>query len=624
MLRRRFSRNLLCATAFGITAASMATPASAQQVERIVAFGDSYTDDGNAFQLGYANPQALSLYSTGRFSGGSNYIDTLSQFLGVPVENFAIGGAFGGTNNGTLCFDAVYGAPLCGRGLQYEIDQFLNVGTQSTVFPNASTTLTRNDLLAVSIGGNDSRIYQQGGGTLAGASAAGTAAAAGTAVQLNRLVALGDPTISFLALNGAVAPEVATQPAAQAIRGAFSTAYYTSLQSTLAGYAAGGSIVHYLDGQLLLQNVVADPAAFGLTSAAPCPAAQSTNCVTNSSFSNQYLFYVDGLHLTSAGFAIVAKYVAAQLDAPLSLQAPSDASLDTARQFGRTLSTRVDLHGPRAAGSNGMRFFLIGDTFQRDVDASDDNNAFDIDGVGVTAGVEVGLSGGVAGIAANYTQPRVRFGDDSSRVDSGSYQIGAYAGFGAAGLFAQGHLGHGLDYHDIRRSGVVDNMRARPDGSHTTAGLKGGYLMPMGMLRIGPVAAVDYARAKVDGYSEDGDAALTLNVGRQTAKSLTGQIGVEARGGLDAGAAAFRPFISATLEHQFEDGDRNITFAQTSAPGIVNTWNISGGSETYGRISGGASANILGGTSLDAAFSTTIGRDGGNDLGAHLGLRMGF
>ena len=67
--------------------------------------GDSYADDGNAFELGYANPGALAIYPTRRFSGGTNYIDTLAEILSVPVENFAIGGAFGGSNNGTLCFD---------------------------------------------------------------------------------------------------------------------------------------------------------------------------------------------------------------------------------------------------------------------------------------------------------------------------------------------------------------------------------------------------------------------------------------------------------------------------------------------------------------------------------------
>src|SRR3954466_2070461 len=174
MFRRRLSRILVTASLAAIAAA--AEPASAQQIQRIVAFGDSYADTGNAFRLGYANPQALAVYPTGRFSGGSNYIDTLSQILSAPVENFAIGGAMGGTNNGTLCFDATYGAPLCGKGLQYEVDQFLNVGTQSSVFPNASTTFTRSDRLAIWIGGIAPRIYQQGGAPLATAGAAGTAA----------------------------------------------------------------------------------------------------------------------------------------------------------------------------------------------------------------------------------------------------------------------------------------------------------------------------------------------------------------------------------------------------------------------------------------------------------------
>ena len=101
---------LALAAATALTA--FAAPASAQQVGRIVAVGDSYADPGNAFALGYNNPLALAIYPTKRFSGGTNYIDTLGQTLGVPIENFAIGGAFGGTNNGTLCFDPPFGANL--------------------------------------------------------------------------------------------------------------------------------------------------------------------------------------------------------------------------------------------------------------------------------------------------------------------------------------------------------------------------------------------------------------------------------------------------------------------------------------------------------------------------------
>ena len=95
------------------------------------------------------------------------------------------------------------------------------------------------------------------------------------------------------------------------MRQAYSGAFNTAIQNTLAGYAADGVIVHYLNGTEVLARIAADPSDFGLTSAGPCPAAQATNCVTNPTFSNQYLFYVDALHLTSAGFAILGQYVAA-------------------------------------------------------------------------------------------------------------------------------------------------------------------------------------------------------------------------------------------------------------------------------------------------------------------------
>ncbi|MEO5578032.1 MAG: SGNH/GDSL hydrolase family protein, partial [Sphingomicrobium sp.] len=326
MTNRTLRHALVAATALTFIAA----PAAAQQIDRIVTFGDSYADDGNAFELGYNNPGALVIYPTKRFSGGTNYIDTLGEILQVPIENFAIGGAFGGSNNGTLCFDPPFGANLCGKGLQYEVDQFLNVGVQSGVFPSGVASFDEGDLLAVSIGGNDSRFYQQVGGSLAGAAAAGSAAAVGTAVQLDRLVAAGAPTISFLAGDTGRLPEVATQPVgAGPIRSTFSTAFNTSLQGTLAGYAADGVIVHYLDLGIMLDNVAANPLAYGITNGLVCPGfvpatPASATCIVNSS---GYLFYGDGLHLTSTGFAIVAKYVAAQLTAPLTLQAPSEASM---------------------------------------------------------------------------------------------------------------------------------------------------------------------------------------------------------------------------------------------------------------------------------------------------------
>ena len=163
-------------------------------------------------------------------------------------------------------------------------------------------------------------------------------------------------------------------------------------------------------------------------------------------------------------------------------------------------------------------------------------------------------------------------------------------------------------------------MTASPHGSHTIFGAKGGYLISLAGLRAGPVLAVDYARAKVNDYSESGDAALTLNVGSQSLKSTIGQAGVEVRGEL----AGLHPYIDVVAEHDFTGNDRHISFAQTDAPTIVNTWTVGRSKDTYARISGGASASLSTGVSLDATFSTTVSRDDGQEVSGQLGVKARF
>ena len=618
MTRRTLSRGFLGATA--LAAMSMTTPAAAQHIDRIVAFGDSYADDGNLFEILGFNP-APQVYPTGRFSGGTNYIDTLSLLLNVPVDNYAIGGAL--TNNTNT-----NGAGL--PGFATEWGAFTTGNTLGGIFP-AGGTFDENDLVTVSIGGNDGRTYQSGNaslgilpGDVAGAPAAAAGAVAAAEVGLDALVGAGAQNISFLALNTALAPEVAGNLPAQDVRNAYSAAFNVGIQDVLAGYAADGVMVHYLDLELVADRIVADPAAYGFTSTGACTPAPL--CVTDSNYANQFLFYVDNLHLTSAGFAVVAKYVATQLQAPLTLEAPSELGLETARQFGRTLSSRVDLSSPRDGEvAQGAHLFIVGDTFSRDVKADESSDHYDLDGVGATVGLSYGFPNGTVGIAANYTRPKAKFIGDIARTETKTWQVGGFAGYAIAGAFAQGYIGYGKDDHDLTRLGVIDSLSADADGSHWLAGAKAGYLMPLCVFRAGPVVALDYAKAKVDGYTEEGDAALALDVDSISAKSLTGSLGAELRGDFDNSGISVRPFVSAMLQKELSDGGRTIRFAQTSAPGIVNGWSVGDDSKkVYGRVSGGGSAAILSGVTLNALASTTIGRDGGNDVSAQVGLDVGF
>ena len=603
---------LALAAATALTA--FAAPAAAQQVDRIVAFGDSYADDGNFLELAGINPASTIIYTSGRFSGGTNYVDTLGQILQVPIDNFAIGGAQSGNSNTNNPFN---------WGFTYEVDQFLNVGAQSGFFPTTTAPFGPTDLVTVSIGGNDARGYQQAGGTLVGAPAAAAVAAGLATGNLNRLVAAGALTISFLAGDTGRLPEIAGNPTGAAIRTSYSTAFNSSLQGTLSGYANNGVIVHYLDLNQMLNNISASPSAFGITNGLVCPAFPNPTCVANSS---GYLFYGDLLHLTSDGFKIVARYVAAQLTAPLTLQAPSDSAMNVGQQFGRTLTDRLDLSAPRDGDMpEGLHAYIVGDAYSRSVDSSRGNQAFTSDSVGGTIGVDYGFGSGVVGIAANYSKPNIKFGTGAADVKSDSIQLGAYAGFGIGGAFAQGYVGYGWDNHDITRRGVVEGLSASPNGNHWIAGGKVGYLMNMGAIRLGPVAGLDYARVKVDAYTESGDPALTLNVGAAKYNSLRGDLGAELRGDFAGGGIQFRPYISLVAEKELGNSGRSISFSQTDAPIIVNHFNFDDVSKKiYGRGTIGATARIFGGVSIDAGISMTGGKKQGDETSGHLGVRVGF
>jgi phospholipase/lecithinase/hemolysin len=297
----RFSAKLLCAGAAFAALTMGAAPASAQRVGRIVAFGDSYADTGNLFRLLGVAPPAV--YANGRFSNGTNFVDTMSQILGVRDDNFAIGGAF--TNNGNINGPGI-------PGFVTEYQSFLAGGGPAS-FPRVSGTFGPNDLLVLSIGGNDARAYEKSLGNtptaaqittlLAGVPGQATQKVAETKVGLDALVGAGARNITFLAGDTGRLPEVVGQPIAQ-IGTAYSTAFNTGMQPVLAGYASHGVIVNYLDLNKIGDQVAANLNAFGLQSAGACPVA----CVTtNPELLDKYLFYVDNLHLTSAGFAIVGK-----------------------------------------------------------------------------------------------------------------------------------------------------------------------------------------------------------------------------------------------------------------------------------------------------------------------------
>ena len=156
----------------------------------------------------------------------------MAQLLNVPVDNFAIGGAF--TGNGNINGPGI-------PGFVTEWQSFL-AGGGPAAFPRVDGTFGPNDLLAISIGGNDARAYERSlglaptpaqiSGLIAGAPAQAAVRVTETTTGLNALVDAGARNITFIAGDVGRLPEVVGLPVA-----AVGSAYASALQQRHAGAA---------------------------------------------------------------------------------------------------------------------------------------------------------------------------------------------------------------------------------------------------------------------------------------------------------------------------------------------------------------------------------------------------
>jgi outer membrane lipase/esterase len=621
------SNGLVCASilAAGVALLPLIGEAKAQTTfGTIQAFGDSYADTGNLIKI--IGPQAI--YPTGRFSGGTNFVDTTSALLGIPQNNFAIGGAKTGTTN-----TVAPGIP----GFAQEWQGFVASGMK----------IAPTDLVEISIGGNDARAYYQGGGTLAGVPAAASVSAAQALAGINALVGAGARTIVFTTGDVGQLPEATGNPNAP-IGSAYSQNYNAQMQVALAAIAQSGVRVELVDVSLLGNLIKANPSLYGLASAGTCPVA----CIGNTALQNQFLFYVDALHLTSHGFAILGEYIVNRLNAPLTIAPQGDVGLSSAMGFASTLFGKLDMFrettafapstmnsyaaytkapymkAPIPAPVNPWSFYMLANGAASDRQATVASNGYNLESVGGTIGTEYRINNNAfVGGAFDYANPKARAFNNAGTTEANTYQFGAYGAWTNANFFAQGLATFGWQNYRNVRPGVVDTITSNPDGTSLVAAGKVGYLFGTpDKIQAGPIGSLLYARAKVNSYTESGDPVLTLNVGQQVADTLIGSVGAQFRFPFWVSGKLISPYVNLTADDDFIGNGRIVQFGATSAPLIINNWAIpnSTSQHVYGRVAAGVVAPVWNNVALMANVSQTFGRQGGNDFYGNGGLKISF
>ena len=347
------------------------------------------------------------------------------------------------------------------------------------------------------------------------------------------------------------------------------------------------------------------------------------------------MFYFDGLHLTSAGYAIVADYIANRLNAPETFASSCELGFSVADAFVDTMFDRLDLFnfatastsGASGNGSNSWSVFVQGNGSVSDRSSRDNSKGYHSGHLGTKLGIEYRLtSETMVGTAYSFDNPSLNLSQNAGTTSADANQLGLYGTCTQKNLFLQSLVSYGWLNYSNSRSGVVNNITANPDGKTFAAALKGGYLFDVAQsVRLGPIAGLTYVRAHVNGYSENGDPVLTLNLNEQTAKTVLGSVGAQARCAFDLGSTKLDSYLNFTVENNFEGSDRVIQYSATSAPLIVNSWTATGApNHAFVRLAAGANANLTSAIAVMLNLSQTIEQPGGNDFFCTGGLKISF
>ena len=321
---------------------------------------------------------------------------------------------------------------------------------------------------------------------------------------------------------------------------------------------------------------------------------------------NTYLTY-DGLHLSSAGFALVGKYQTNQIDAPATIGAQGELAQMATEAFSGSLFGRLDAFreqntyggykdGGLKDGGPGRPFSIYIEGNASSGQRADQLFSFgyNYELSGLTIGGEYHLSPNILlGTAFKYTDAKASLNQSFGHTDLNAYQFAGYASVNYPHWFLDAVATAGQDSYSIDRPGVMmDTIHGATNGTDLSAGFKTGYLLDAGRLRAGPIAGLNYLQANLNGYTETGDSLLTQTVGSQTIEALTGSAGLQIRFGNLIPQYRVDPYVNITAEHNFLGG-RNIVTNQTSTPLLPVITPIAGvGSITCGR-SRAVSAPIL-------------------------------
>jgi outer membrane lipase/esterase len=634
--------SIVATTAAVVILAAAIQPANAQ-FTTLYGFGDSYADTGaapgGAFQL--AGTTCI-YHPNCTFTGSTTFVQSLQSIYGLSgMTNYAIGGAR--TDNTNTLNNTAPPPPNTVPGFSYELAQ------------SAGLHYSSRDLIALSIGGNDlSGIDVTGiadrGGYIASKA---TISAANAVAGVQQMAAQGARNIAWLGTGSSKwFPERTlgtfnggTYNFSDTERNIWADTYYRQTQLMLLPLAQAGVRIFLFNFGILQQRVHDDPGMYGFTSAIGCEAGPNPNAPAGVTTNYVGCFYENSVHPTGTAMALIATYMANQINAPTTVVPQGAITGSIANGFAGSVLGRLEASRSFLPFGTGNAMAYAGPTkavapvrpedrwsvysdfsyASSSLDRQFFNAGYDYHAAGGTVGIEYRYDAKWRlGFALGYAQPEISLGVQNAHDHVKSVQFAGYGSFTDINWFADVLAAYGRHDFALDRQGVIDVIHGSTSADTFTLAARAGYLVNAGVVRVGPIAGFNYTHGVIGAYTESGDILLTMMVDRQTINALTGNAGLQLRLPFVAGTVLYSPFINLTAEQDFAGSGRNVTTTLVTAPLLPILTPVSTQDRAYGKVAAGIGATIAGNVSATFAASTTFAREGGNDFGFSGGVRAAF
>jgi len=615
-------RHSLLAAALALAALPAAVQAADSPFTKTVFFGDSLTDGG------YFRPVLIQLVGPngallGQFTTNPGYVwaQYVADFYGSNANP-----AWTGNNTATPTLST--GNNWAVGGARVGVDAVGGLGytpsltTQYARYLSSGNTVDANALYTVWGGANDMFAVQ------ANPAQASTIINGAVTSQIGLIGALTTAGARYILVP--TLPDLGLTPDSRA-GGAAAMAQGTALATTynnalFNGLASNNLRVIPLDTFHFLQEVVANPSAYGITNVTgkacltqPAPAGGSSLfCSPLSTVSGTYLF-ADGVHPSALAHKAVADYAISVIEGPRQIALLPHSEAVTGRARVQELDAAIAGFGKE----DGMRWWANVRGDQQRYDTPLDN-----DGFGPAASFGIGWTSGdiVYGAFAGYGRMDQDFGRRMGEFRQTDAGIGGFVGWRGDGAWANAQAGWTKVSYDIDRvvhlGSATRVHTGSPDGDNLSIGASAGLNFGHGALSHGPVLSVLSQNISIDGFAEtEPTLSTSLAFPDQDFDSLIGSVGWQLSYAIND---HLKPYAKLTYDREFEDQPEQAFAQAQSMPGTL-PYAVPGLSfdDTYGTLTYGVRSELFG-LDITTGSSVTIGQKGGNDSSFFLSVSNKF